>query len=296
MTAAGLEWCVYTGRWHAAADMSDDHVIPLSLGGSDAFVVRASREGNAQINRELDEPFKAHPFVANMRRIRKMGGRRGKVPVVHWPAKIRGHSTRINFSTKQITAETFRKGHPLGINSSRPVRGERFQASIDFDLDQVMRFGCRLALGAAHFFFRDTFREHGFHEQLRGLMNSPTALRDHEFQIVNNLTGGFWAVSWPKANTFPEPVWDAMCKRSQGHLVFTDHSVQGIRLGISLFDGFFRWFFNLTATPRRFPIGGDFEQGAVIEIDSTGQMKKADLRSHLEIVLTETLGGSAVRP
>ena len=77
---AQKEWCVYTGGWYSLSETTVDHIIPLTIGGHDAFVIRASEQGNEYVSRHLDEKFAKHPFVANLRRLRGLRGRRGEIP------------------------------------------------------------------------------------------------------------------------------------------------------------------------------------------------------------------------
>jgi hypothetical protein len=64
------------------------------------------------------------------------------------------------------------------------------------------------------------------------------------------------------------------------HLFFTYHGPAEIVLGISMFDGVFRWYFNIARDPSRFPAGDDL--GAVTEITySPHQLRRSDMRSYL---------------
>lgn len=286
------EWCPYTGKLHPPDEMTEDHVIPLSLGGHNGLTIRASREGNAHVNRLLDEPIAKHPFVANMRRVRGLTGRRGKLPVVKWPSAVGNIPAVVNWSSPKLELETFRGTAPYGINLRRALHpGEQFKSEISFSADQFLSFGCRLALGAAHHLFGETFRLHGYHDELRALMNSPTSLKDLQFGLANARGSGFfWALSWPRRADELEPLWPALCQRTDGHLVFAEHTVRELILGVSLFGGFFQWYFNITKDSRAFPIGGDFELGAVVEMSlSPPSYRRTDLRSHLETTFRDLM-------
>jgi hypothetical protein len=46
-----MEWCPYTGKFYGRSEMTDDHVVPLSMGGLDTFTIRCSKEGNRLVNK-----------------------------------------------------------------------------------------------------------------------------------------------------------------------------------------------------------------------------------------------------
>lgn len=260
-------------------------MIPVSIGGNDRFTVIASRAGNAQVNRALDEPFAQRPFVKNMRRVRGIEGRRRSLPVVRWPGKVGRAQGTIDMSRPLITFDTTRRGSPYALNVSRDLLGERFEFQLDFEVNQVLSYGCRLALGAAFFLFGETFRRYGYHHELRELMTSPRSTERLRFKATNVTgRGAFWALSWPRSAESLQPLWPALCKSTQGHLVFTEHHRSELVLAISLFGGFFQWYFNIAREPRRFPIGGEFELGAVVELTQApaARFRRTDLRTYLE--------------
>jgi hypothetical protein len=192
------EWCVYTGLWHRPNEMTDDHVLPLSLGGHDRFTIRASKRGNSHVNRTLDENMKAHPLLANIRRLKGLHGHRPTRPVIRWASKVGDQDTYLNLSEPQIHIESFRSQGTHALNMRQAVQGlSEFPVRFDFDLNLLLRFGCRLALGTSYHLFGDAFREYGYHEELRSLMDSDNVWRDLRFRLANKRGPGFWALGWP---------------------------------------------------------------------------------------------------
>lgn len=114
--SAQKEWCVYTGGWYCPTERTVDHVIPLAIGGHDAFVIRASEQGNEYVNRRLDEKFAKHPFVANLRRLRGLRGRRGEIPKVSWPSKICEVPAEVGWSSRNVKLRTYRSKGLHSIN------------------------------------------------------------------------------------------------------------------------------------------------------------------------------------
>lgn len=275
------EWCVYTGRWHPVLEMTDDHVIPLSIGGHDSLVVRASKPGNELMNRLLDEKVRANPLIAYMTKLGHSTRRRRRVAPVRWKATVGGVAGRVNLSTPRFEFETHRSDQKFSLNNSRELRGETFTAQLQIDVNMMLSFACRLALGAALYLFGDAFREFGYHERLRALATSPTSVDDLRFQMVNHVEpGAFWAFPWPYSTRDFNPRWYALTRSTKGHLMFTQRARNETILGISLFGGVFDWTFNLSNHPERFPVGGP-ELGTVVEINEKGQFARSTLLSYL---------------
>jgi hypothetical protein len=187
------------------------------------------------------------------------------------------------------SVNAYRSKNKYGLNISKcPEPSEKLTAKFRFDLNLILSFGCKIALGASYFLFGEVFRNWGYHNELRNLMNSGDSLGDIRFYIVNNRAKGFWGISWPVSfftnRLFPGlAFFEMLCTQNDKHIIFTLHTNSELILGISLFSGFFRWYFNIASDAQKFPIGGDFELGAVIEIDlKKNTYQKTNLRSYLE--------------
>ena len=280
------EWCVYTGNWYAASDMTNEHVIALSIGGHDSFTIRTSRSGNDRANQTLDEKVKGLPLIASFRGHYQFRGHRDNRPLVRWPSKLGDLNVNLDLSDEAIRVESFRSKGQHAINFRRAAgEADTFSSTFSLDLNLLLRFGCRLALGSAYFLFGDTFRNYGYHEELRKLMNSPAAVQDLRFRLANKKGPGFWAVSCPESSLTLGPLgplWKALLSQQDRHCFFTLHTVAEIVLGISLFGGLFRWYFNIANDTDRFPIGGEFELGSATEIVyCPHEFRRSDLRSYL---------------
>jgi hypothetical protein len=280
--SAGQQWCVYTGKFHDSSEMTDDHILSLSMGGLDVFTIRCSKEGNLHVNKTLDEKFARQPFVANLRRALQFKSHRKKQSLVRWDATIADLKASLDMSGDAIQVDSFRSSGPNAINVRQAADGKIFRTEFIFDTDLILRYGCRLALGTGYYLFGDVFREYGYHDELRGLMNSKTAMSDLKFRLANYKPIGFWANSWPHSLGFGKPLYPALCSQQERHLFFTQHGRAETVLGISLFSGLFVWYFNISKDPDKFPIGGDFDLGSATEIAfRPHEFKRWDFRSYL---------------
>ena len=57
-------YCIYTDRDVAEADGNQDHIIPLSLGGSDDFTVWADERFNSRMGSTVDGAIHKDFFIA----------------------------------------------------------------------------------------------------------------------------------------------------------------------------------------------------------------------------------------
>jgi hypothetical protein len=57
-------YCVYCDRDHEdGTQFSDEHIIPVALGGTDVYTIRVCRESNSMLGNRVDDPFISLPFV-----------------------------------------------------------------------------------------------------------------------------------------------------------------------------------------------------------------------------------------
>src|SRR5438552_2748071 len=77
------EWrnfCVYSGQWLPKCALSAEHVIPRSLGGSAATVIRCSKTINSRLGHEIDGKVANDPILAFGRRDADARGNSGRAP------------------------------------------------------------------------------------------------------------------------------------------------------------------------------------------------------------------------
>ena len=205
---------------------------------------------------------------------------------MRWPVRLQGVKGEVDLSQDIARFITYRSKSEYGLNLSKAIlREQQLEAEFRFDKNLILSFGCKLALGSAYFLFGEAFISYGYHKELRKLMYAQDSVRDLKFMLANNTEKGFWALNWPHSlNTreiFPS-FFEALCRREDRHLIFTLHTVSELVVCISLFAGFLRWHFNIAKDVTKFPVGENFELGAVLEIDLKRRtFNRTDLRSYL---------------
>jgi hypothetical protein len=81
---AWKDYCVYSGRRLPEAALSDEHVIPKSLGGGPSTIIRASRALNSRFGTEIDGKVARDPLIQFGRRDAGARGQSGKATVPRW--------------------------------------------------------------------------------------------------------------------------------------------------------------------------------------------------------------------
>lgn len=287
-------WCPYTGRqWNNSVEFINiEHIIPLSLGGHNSLTIKVNKNENSRIGSELDSKITNSPIISSARRHLNLRGHKRDRPKVQWTAACNGLNGRLDLTPNTPNFSAFRSKNDYGINISKDLaNGEKLSAQFNFDLNLILSFGCKLALGASYFLFGDVFKDHGHHDELRKLMNSKKAYDDLLFKYTQNKGKGFWGLNWPKSinnsSLFP-PFFDAICKEQEKHLIFTFHTNREIILCISLFSGFYKWFFNIAKDASMYPIKDKFDVGTTIEIDiKEKKYTHISLREYLENYMLE---------
>ena len=282
-------WCPYAGQYCKSSDSDEEHIIPLALGGNNNFTIMVNREINSILGTDLDGKLIKHPLVASARRYYGLLGHSKKPPNVRWQVKYKGLKAALDLSPKNPSVNAYRSKNKYGLNISQcPEPSDKLMSPFKFDLNLILSFGCKLALGTSYFLFGEVFQNYGYHNELRNLMNSSDSLKGLKFYIANNNAKGFRGVNWPTSlqtdRLFSDPaIFEYLCTQNDRHIIFTLHTNSELILCISLFSGFFRWYFNIAADIQKFPIGGNFNSEVVVEIGLKSKTyQKTSLRSYLE--------------
>lgn len=284
-------WCAYTGHYYDQLEFNREHVLPLTLGGTDNFAIRANKKENARLGTLLDQQFANLPLISHARRYYELTGHRKIKPKTKWTGNVFGLEGTVDFSGEKITFTSYRKENKHGINLSLPLlHQQELTSSLAFDLNLICSYGAKLALGSGWLLYRDVFREYGYHEELRTLMNSSNAdeilTAKNKMYCLTQKPNGFWGLNWPRSlgNHIGEAWCEPICKQQDKHLIWTLLNANEVVMCVSLFSGLFRWYFNISSSPRHFlykdPL---YDLGCVLEIDlKTKTVRRQSLREHLQ--------------
>ena len=168
-------YCPYTDRDIAENEANTEHIIPLSLGGTNGLEIPVDVDFNSIVGSELDGAL-ANEFLMALRRTEyDARGHSGKEPFAtikratysedDRPAQVHFHRKH-GVKVWDVRDRIFKKGAgTVKINTS-------------LNIDLPVRFTAKVALAAGYFAYGDLFREHVDHRQLRDVMNIDLAKLD----------------------------------------------------------------------------------------------------------------------
>lgn len=165
-------YCPYTDKTIPMNQASREHIVPMALGGSDAFQIPACRSFNSHAGSKVDGAM-ANDFITALDRTRyDARGHSGRKPTAHVRRAKLGPSDRpiqANFSVRDGLRiwDAFERRDL----SNSETAGMSISFSRRVDMDMRLRFVAKVALSGGYFVYRDLFRENVRHDELRGVMN-----------------------------------------------------------------------------------------------------------------------------
>ena len=228
-------WCPYTND--LIKEASVEHVIPLSLGGSDHFTIAVNRDINSKLGSEIDAVLANDLMILFQRRALNARGHSGKeVKVVAKNAKFLGRPVQVTFQGKDppviwdaISRSTLQ---PLPHSS----------ASLEFrwtvPIFSRLRFAAKAALAAGWFAFGDFFRSEVAHDELRQIMLCPDydSLLKVSQQIGTRLDGGL--ITKPDTSIPAAEVINYICSTTPGSCILITASDSTICFSIGILGGY----------------------------------------------------------
>ena len=160
-------YCPYTDRDIPKENSSPEHIIPLALGGANGLEVRVDAASNSALGSALDGKLANEFFMAIRRTEYDARGHRGKEP---WAI-----SKNASYGDDARPAQIhLHRRHGLKVWDVRDWEEKKGAGEIRFNttlnIDLPVRFTAKVGLAAGYFAYRDFFREHVDHQQLRQIM------------------------------------------------------------------------------------------------------------------------------
>lgn len=263
-----LLYCPYTDSDLAMMSCSQEHIIPLSLGGANGFEVPVSKAFNSKVGSEIDGAM-ANDFLTMMRRNKY---------------DVRGHSGRrpVHIAKNAYDAETLA---PLQVHldqrdglkvwspaDKKFIAGDgprKLSVRFKLDLDLHLRFTAKVALSAGYFTYRELFRTAVKHGDFRAIMNHPSGAPAGHLTDVGAMVDSMFH---PAANERMKVI-RSLCKAS------SPYSIVGLvpsRDKLGVFVGILGEYIGMmfvAAETFNFPNEDAFRWGHVIQLQSTGMAR-----------------------
>ena len=166
--------CPYTNREVLESGTNREHIIPLSLGGINGFVIPVDAAFNSKVGADIDGALTKEFLIALRRTEYDARGHSGKEPkaTVSTTYGDDARPAQVTFNNK--------KGMRLWDAQDcedKKVPGT-FSMRTSLNIDLLIRFTAKVALAAGYYAYGNLFREHVAHHQLREVMNIDPAKLD----------------------------------------------------------------------------------------------------------------------
>jgi predicted ribonuclease YlaK len=165
-------YCIYTDKEILEDQTNLEHIIPLSLGGSNDFVIRVDKQVNSTLGAEIDGKL-ANDFPIQMLRMHKQAKGHSRKKVT---AKFK--KSKIISSKKPVQVDFTDKGlkifDPIEKRHIEKTEYDKIELQSIYTPDGYarIRFTAKTLLAAGYFVYGGVFRQQADHAGLREYMNS----------------------------------------------------------------------------------------------------------------------------
>lgn len=165
-------YCIYTDKEIPESESNKEHILPLSLGGSNELVIRVHKETHARIASSIDGKI-ANDFLVQLLRKKNEAKGHSKKPAV-----ATARNSKIVSSDSPIQVNFTKNGivlyDPISKKHIYPNEYDKIGLVSKLRLDRFirLRFAGKALLGAGYFTYGDIFRHKADHYSLRETMNT----------------------------------------------------------------------------------------------------------------------------
>lgn len=256
--------------------MTAEHIIPLSLGGSDQFCIPVERDFNTKVGSKIDGAL-ANDFLTLMRRREfDARGHSNKTPEVVLKRSQLGDEKR----PVQVTLrgkEDMLVWDAMTKRYLSPHEIAENQISSQFKLDRHdrTRFLAKVALSAGYFIYGELFRTHVRHHELRALMHFNSASKREDFKNFGLRAYDEFS-SARKADVGQNELLGFFCQFLNGSCVIAGLGPSNVVISVGILG---KWIgsLNVPAVTDSFPIEGEHDLGHVVALQN-GKMVRLSYR------------------
>lgn len=179
-------FCIYEGRHIPNTEVSDEHIIPLSLGGTNSLVIPASKAINS-VTGEIEGKLGNELGMSLRRNEFDVRGHSGKRPVPTYKSgKIEELDlpVQVQLDKKNKEMRLFSPRHGRYLENSESA-GLTIQFKTTIDLTTKVRFAAKVAIGAGYFIYDSVFAKFAKVEHLRALMKLDEVNMSNDLKVID---------------------------------------------------------------------------------------------------------------
>ena len=260
-------WCPYTNLEVDASATSSEHIVPLSLGGSNSFTIPVDAAFNAQVGGAVDGAIASDFFTLMRRQKLDARGHTGKRPVPVVRRASIGTSSRpaqVTFHEEGIAVWDARLARNL---EKHEFTNQRLRLEIQLSTINRLRYLAKVALSGGYFIYGDLFRHHVAHAELRTLMLCETSEKVIASFENSSLRAYYEFAGFEEGDEKQGALDKFICESIPGSCVYTTLTESSIVFIIGVLG---QWVgtLNVPADVTLFPLDEDHDLGhAVVLID-----------------------------
>ncbi|WP_189491149.1 hypothetical protein [Formosimonas limnophila] len=179
-------FCIYEGRNIPNTEISEEHIIPLSLGGTNDLVILASKSINSvageiegKLGNELSMFLRRNEFDVR--------GHSGKRPVPTYKSgriKELDLSVQVQLDKRNKEMRLYSPRHNRFLENAESA-GLTIEFNTEIDLTTKIRFTAKVAIGAGYFIYGSLFARFAKVEQLRALMKLDKENMSDDLKVID---------------------------------------------------------------------------------------------------------------
>lgn len=257
-------FCIYECKEIDFAESNPEHIIPLSLGGSNMLTIRVSKDKNSQLGTAVDGELVNDPLISLLRmKMGYTGHSRKKIHPVFKRAFIKKSGKPVQ---ARYTPGKLKVFSPIDKRDLRDdeLTGEIVRANITYNKMIRIVFTAKVALAAGYFIYGDVFVKYADHDSLRILMNYQ---KGEPLERFGELPLGV-ECNLSSMTEEDEKKIISMALGTSG-VQFKLYPDNWIRTTVAI-GGEFLGAVTYRADTSQFPNSGEYEDGHIISIQSNG--------------------------
>lgn len=175
-------YCPYTDTYIDASSSSAEHIIPLSLGGSNDFTIPVGKEYNSKIGSDIDGDLANDLLVMLRRRNFDARGHSKKKPkVIIKKSSMEDGNRPVQVEFSETDGLLVYDPVQRRILSRHETSGQNFNSQFKISRFGRIKFAAKVALSGGYFAFGEWFRKNVNHEELRALMEFNPGSKKNDF-------------------------------------------------------------------------------------------------------------------
>jgi len=260
-----MPWCPYTDIELPEEAMSSEHIIPLSLGGSNQFCIPVEKGFNAKAGSKIDGVLANDILTLMRRREFDARGHSNTPPEVllkrsHLGDEMRPVQVTLRGKKDMLVWDAVTKRYL----APHEIDGNKISSQFNIDAHGRKRFVAKVALSAGYFIYGEIFRTHVQHHELRALMNFNSESKREDFTNFG-LRGYDEFSPTDEVDKEQNELLGLFCRLIKGSCVITGLGPSNVVISVGILG---KWIgsLNVPAITDSFPLEGDHDLGHVVAL------------------------------